>query len=336
MGGCQVNIPCNQEIKTRIETQILLNNFNNKDIINKSYKNSFVEEPRVSNEEIKIRLPIRSFSTTKIMSIKRTKQLNDENINRNIIQIKRKSFNLTTAYKTPNLQNNENNSNDNFKLNSKKINKIEINNFGINNLNNNIISIKKFEKKNQNQNQIMLNSLISNNANVNEEFIKNNLNNIKDYNNKKKLKNIDNNIINNSNNETKKENKNFSFENLQIEDIISEDKIHTKNNHEVVFRGNLLLINSNDQLKNEMLYCVMSRINLKLYKNINFFLKMKKPLLIINLKSIKNIHIIKDESLGLCFSLLDKYIFTLNNKEQLFKWIVVLNYFSIKLREYSK
>ena len=332
MGGCQVNIPCNQEIKTRIETQILLNNFNNKDIINKSYKNSFVEDPGVSNEEIKIKLPIRSFSTTKITSKKRNKQLNDESINKNIIPIKRKSFNLTTAYKTPSIQHNENNLNDNPKLNSKKINKIEINNFGINNLNNNIITIKKFDK-NQNQNQIMLNSLISNKKKVNEELIKNNLNNIKDYNNKKKLKNIDNNIINNSNNETKKVNKNFSFENLKIEDIISEDKIHTKNNHEVVFRGKLLLINNNGQIKNEMLYCVMSRINLKLYKNIHFFLKMKKPLLIINLRLIENIHIIKDESLGLCFSLLDKYIFTLENKEQLFKWIVVLNYFSIKLRE---
>ena len=60
---------------------------------------------------------------------------------------------------------------------------------------------------------------------------------------------------------------------------------------------------------------------------------MKKPLLIINLRSIKNIHIIKDPIHGLCFSLLDKYIFTSKNKDQVFKWIVVLNYFSSKLKE---
>ena len=67
------------------------------------------------------------------------------------------------------------------------------------------------------------------------------------------------------------------------------------------------------------------------YKSINSFLKMKKPILIIELKNAKNIQIIKDTELGLCFSLLDKYLFNSQNKEQLFKWIVVLNYFSSKL-----
>ena len=139
----------------------------------------------------------------------------------------------------------------------------------------------------------------------------------------------------NDESENKKNNNKFSYENLQIEDIISEEKIHTKNNHEVVFRGNLLLINDNGENKNETLFCVMSRINLKIYKDINCFLKMKKPLLIINLRLIKNIHIIKNHSFGICFSLLDKYIFSSKNQEQLFKWIVVLNYFSSKLKEFK-
>ena len=175
----------------------------------------------------------------------------------------------------------------------------------------------------------MLNSLIS--KNDNDKINKN----INDNNNKniKILKNIDNNIIYNDESENNKNNQKISYENLQIEDIISEEKIHTKNNHEVVFRGNLILINDNDKNKNENLYCVMSRINLKLYKNITYFLKMKKPILIINLRSIKNIHIIKNASLGICFSLLDKYIFSSKSQEQIFKWIVVLNYFSSKLKE---
>ena len=322
MGGCQTNIPCTHEIKSRKDSQTLINDINSKDIIIKDKKSSYIEEPGVSNEEIKISIPVRSFSSTKITSrnLKKNK-FSDESLNKIIKPVKRKSFNLTTANKTPSAQQNNNNSNDNFILNSKKINKIskiEINNFGINNLNNNIITSKKIERKINDNNQIMLNSLISNNANDKKNI---NINKIV-------LRNIDN----NAEYEMKKNN-NFSFENLQIEDIISEEKIHTKNNHEVVFRGNLLLINDNGDIKNETLFCVMSRINLKVYKNISLFLRMKKPLLIINLRSIKNIHIIKDDLHGLCFSLLDKYIFCSVNKEQLFKWIVVLNYFSSKLKE---
>ena len=159
--------------------------------------------------------------------------------------------------------------------------------------------------------------------NKKEDNINNNIEENKENKNKQIIEN--NNIIN-------KENKNITFENLQIEEIISEEKIHTKNNHEVVFRGNLLLISKTGDFEKMVIYCVMSRINLKLYKNINFFLKMKKPLFIIDLKLAKNIQIIKDDELGLCFSLLDKYIFNSQNKEQLFKWIVILNYFSNKLQ----
>ena len=333
MGGCQTNIPCTQEIKPKIERQTFVNDINVKDIVVKDKKKAVVEEQGISNENIKISLPMRSNTSTKISSrnLKKNK-FSDESLNNIVKPVKRKSFNLTTANKTPSTPPNNNNSNDNFILNSKKgnkINKIEINNFGINNLNNNIITAKKIEKKierkKDDKNQIMLNSLISNNPNDKND--KNNINKIQ--NNNIFLRNIDN----NAEYEIKNNNNNFSYENLQIEDIISEEKIHTKNNNEVVFRGNLLLINDNGEIKSQSLFCVMSRINLKLYKNITLFLKMKKPLLIINLRSIKNIHIIKDPIHGLCFSLLDKYIFTSKNKDQIFKWIVVLNYFSSKLKE---
>ena len=333
MGSCQTNIPCTQEIKSKMETQTIINELNSKEVIIKDKKNSFRDEPRVSNEEIKIAIPMRSFSSTKISNRNlQNKKLEYESINKLNKPIKTKSFNLTTANKTPSTQ--QKYSIDNFNTNIKKINKIskiskiEINNFGINNMNNNIIISKEIERKNNNKNQVMLNSIISNMTN--EKIKKGNIN----YNkNKIIMRNVDNNIANNDENGTKKSNNNFSYENFQIEDIISEEKIHTKNNNEVVFRGNLVLINNNGEIKNETLFCVMTRINLKLYKNITFFLKMKKPLFIINLHLIKNIHIIKDKALGFCFSLLDKYIFSLNNKEQLFKWIVVLNYFSSKLKE---
>ena len=174
-------------------------------------------------------------------------------------------------------------------------------------------------------------------ASPSSKISNNNINNIKLENNEEikenssNLKNEEDNLKNSNQNNNNNENKNLSYENLQIEEIISEEKIHTKNNHEVVFMGNLLLINKSKEFEKENIYCVMSRINLKLYKNINSFLKMKKPILIIELKMAKNIQIIKDNELGVCFSLLDKYIFNSQNKEQLFKWIVILNYFSNKL-----
>lgn len=221
MGGCQINGPCFNDIKSKDNSPIIINNTLNNSNVNH-------EEPKVSNEEIDIALPVSPL----------------------------------------------------YKINDKKGNKYnEGDKKEINELNNN----KEMAIDNNNQ----------------------------------KGKLIDNKII--------------TYESLQIEEIISEEKIHTKNNHEIVFRGNLLLISKTGDFENMEIYCVMSRINLKLYKNINFFLKMKKPLFIVDLRLAKNIQIIKDEKLGLCFSLLDKYIFNSENKELIFKWIVILNYFSNKL-----
>lgn len=221
MGGCQINGPCFNDIKSKDNNPIIINNTLNNSNVNH-------EEPKVSNEEIDIALPVSPL----------------------------------------------------YKINDKKGNKYnEGDKKEINELNNN----KEIAIDNNNQ----------------------------------KGKLIDNKII--------------TYESLQIEEIISEEKIHTKNNHEIVFRGNLLLISKKGDFENMEIYCVMSRINLKLYKNINFFLKMKKPLFIVDLRLAKNIQIIKDEKLGLCFSLLDKYIFNSENKELIFKWIVILNYFSNKL-----
>ena len=225
MGGCHINNPCGNELKSDENSPIIINN-----------SGISQEEQKVSNEEVKIILPV-----------------------------------------SPSSKNSNNNINKN-----------------------------NFEDK---------------------EDIKENTGNLKNEVNCLKI--LEENLINDNKNLI--ENKNSSYENLQIEEIISEEKIHTKNNHEVVFMGNLLLINKSKEIEKKNIYCVMSRINLKLYKSINSFLKMKKPILIIELKMAKNIQIIKDTELGHCFSLLDKYLFNSQNKEQLFKWIVVLNYFSSKL-----
>ena len=224
MGGCHINNPCANEIKSNNSSPIIINN-----------SSISQEDPKVSNEEVKIILPVSPSS-----------KVSNNNINKN----------------------------------------------------------KQDDK----------------------EIIKENVGNLKNEINR--LNFFEDNLINNNKNNI--ENKNYSYENLQIEEIITEEKIHTKNNHEVVFMGNLLLINKTKELEKENIYCVMSRINLKLYKSINSFLKMKKPILIIELKNARNIQITKDSELGLCFSI-DKYLFNSENKEQLFKWFVVLNYFSSKL-----
>ena len=155
-----------------------------------------------------------------------------------------------------------------------------------NTLNNSKVSQEEPKVSNEEINIALPVSPLSKKTNKKENNINNDINIIEDKMEKnEKQMIVNNNIIN-------KESKNISFENLQIQEIISEEKIHTKNNHEVVFRGNLLLISKTGDFEKMVMYCVMSRIKLKLYKDINFFLKMKKPLFIIDLKLAKNIQII--------------------------------------------
>ena len=138
--------------------------------------------------------------------------------------------------------------------------------------------------------------------------------------------NSQNNIrINNKNNKK-------SYENYDISDIIPENKIHTTNNIEVVFRGYLILRRKKENQCNENLFGVLTKIKLKLYKNILNFLAMKKPEFIINLQKVKNVNITQEKNTNdLCLAI-DEYVFKINNQETLFKWFVVLNYFSNKFR----
>ena len=133
MGGCHINNPCANEIKSNNSSPIIINN-----------SSISQEDPKVSNEEVKIILPVSPSS-----------KVSNNNINKN----------------------------------------------------------KQDDK----------------------EIIKENVGNLKNEINR--LNFFEDNLINNNKNNI--ENKNYSYENLQIEEIISEEKIHTKNNHEVVFMGNL-------------------------------------------------------------------------------------------------
>ena len=80
----------------------------------KTKKKAIVEEQGISNENIKISLSMRSNISTKIS------KFSDESLDNIVKPVKRKSFNLTTDNKTQSTLPNNNNSNDNFILNSKK------------------------------------------------------------------------------------------------------------------------------------------------------------------------------------------------------------------------
>ena len=114
MGVCQANIPCSQIVKAKIETQTFINDsINKKDLPIKENKSLITEDARVCNEGIKIALPARSFSSTKISSRNLEKIIKEQDIIKKNKKVLRKSHNLTTANKTPSTIQNYNTSNDN-------------------------------------------------------------------------------------------------------------------------------------------------------------------------------------------------------------------------------
>ena len=109
MGVCQTRIPCSQEIKSKIESQTIINNYINKDISeNQNQNNNIIDDQKVSNEEIKIAIPSRAFSSTKISSRNiLNKKLNEDDSVKDNRNLKIKSLNMTTT-KTPSTQQNNN------------------------------------------------------------------------------------------------------------------------------------------------------------------------------------------------------------------------------------
>ena len=80
MGVCQTNIPCSQIVKAKIETQTFINDSIKKELPIKENKSLITEDARVCNEGIKIALPARSFSSTKISSRNLTKMKKEQDI----------------------------------------------------------------------------------------------------------------------------------------------------------------------------------------------------------------------------------------------------------------
>ena len=132
-------------------------------------------------------------------------------------------------------------------------------------------------------------------------------------------------------NENVKENKKEKKEDdiLSVNSIIPEQKLHSKNNNEIMFIGDL----QNNENKNEISsFATLTRLKLNFYKDKAQFISMKRPIYSLNLNQMLNADLIKnnDNKLLLCITLLEneeKKIFETKTKELLFKWLCVLNYF---------
>ena len=117
---------------------------------------------------------------------------------------------------------------------------------------------------------------------------------------------------------------------LSVNNIIPEQKLHSKNNNEIMFIGDLEKIEGN---KIFPFFSTLTRLKINFYDNKSQFISMKKPNYIIELKNIKNADLVKENNntqLLLCISLIEndeKIFFKIKTKELLFKWLCVLNYF---------
>lgn len=138
--------------------------------------------------------------------------------------------------------------------------------------------------------------------------------------------------------------KSFSALELDIEQIIPEKKLHTKNDKELLYMGELL-IDTNS------LFCALTGESFSIYENKAQFISLKKPQQLIQLDNIISVDIKKENNEIFC---LINFITSANttldssgyhegslrvkakNKELLFKWVVVLNFFVQKSKMKKK
>ena len=166
--------------------------------------------------------------------------------------------------------------------------------------------IKK-ENKNNKVNNIEINNEIS--IEINREIEKEAKQN-KEINNYIDKENIENDI-------------------LSVNSIIPEQKLHSKNNNEIMFLGDLKNFEDKKLISS---FATLTRLKLSFYSDKSEFIAMKKPISSLFLNQILNADIMKDceNKLFLCIKLIEneeKKLFQTKSKQFLFKWLCVLNYF---------
>ena len=116
---------------------------------------------------------------------------------------------------------------------------------------------------------------------------------------------------------------------LSVNSIIPEQKLHSKNNNEIMFLGDLKNFEDKKLISS---FATLTRLKLSFYSDKSEFIAMKKPISSLFLNQILNADIMKDceNKLFLCIKLIEneeKKLFQTKSKQFLFKWLCVLNYF---------
>ena len=116
---------------------------------------------------------------------------------------------------------------------------------------------------------------------------------------------------------------------LSVNSIIPEQKLHSKNNNEIMFLGDLKNFEDKTLISS---FATLTRLKLSFYSDKSEFIAMKKPISSLFLNQILNADIMKDceNKLFLCIKLIEneeKKLFQTKSKQFLFKWLCVLNYF---------
>ena len=125
------------------------------------------------------------------------------------------------------------------------------------------------------------------------------------------------------------EKENKENDSLSVNSIIPDQKLHSKNNNEIMFFGDLKNFENKNVISS---FATLTRLKLSFYIDKSQFISMKKPISSLNLNQILNADIMKDceNKLFLCLNLIEneeKKLFQTKSKQLLFKWLCVLNYF---------
>ena len=125
------------------------------------------------------------------------------------------------------------------------------------------------------------------------------------------------------------EKENKENDSLSVNSIIPDQKLHSKNNNEIMFFGDLKNFENKNVISS---FATLTRLKLSFYIDKSQFISMKKPISSLNLNQILNADIMKDceNKLFLCIKLIEneeKKLFQTKSKQFLFKWLCVLNYF---------
>ena len=271
----------NNENKEYINNNEVINNNNEeKEKIEEDIKNENINDNNIEKVEDKIEYQNNNTKDGNENMNINIKEEKDKDINKDKIQLEENNLNENinniNINKEDNITNEEQNQN--------QIQKEEFNN--INNNNNN--EINNYNDKNNKQDNFITNE--NNNENKENENINNN------------NENEQNNNINEKNNENennKNKNEEYAPKKIvlpNINTIISEKVLEEGAGNELLFMSNLnkmVHISIKERVKYSEKFCITTKDNFLIYETRENYIKVKKPLAIIPINTIKNVVLFK-------------------------------------------